>query len=94
MRVILGDIREEDAPEGLYEKIMKEENQARGTESNRQYRRHLISSAHTYWKWAREIVQVLWAPKSGKSYLLDKSYGVPTKRDTTFTGRKAWTEDP
>jgi len=93
MRAILSDIRQDDVPDDLFDKIMKEENQAQGTESSKQYRRHLTSSAHTYWKWAREIVQILWKPKSGKSYLYDKSYGVEARRDTTFKNTKPWTEE-
>lgn len=43
----------------LFDKISKEENQASGTESSRQYNRHLTSSAHTYWKWADQLNQRL-----------------------------------
>jgi len=88
MSTILSDIKKDDVPQELFDKVFKEENQAQGTESNRQYQRHLKTSAPAYRKWARQIVQILW----DKGYLSDKKYGVESKKDTTFKNTKPWTE--
>ena len=90
MRGLLIEIKESDVEDKkLFDNVGKEENQARGTESNRQYNRHLETSAHTYWKWAHQIIQILW----DKGYLSDKKYGVEPRRDTTFKDTKPWTEE-
>ena len=81
MRGLLIDIKRADIEDKqLISKVMKEENQARNTESNRQYRRHLESSAHTYWNWAHDIIQILW----DKGYLLDKKYAELQEDEVKF----------
>jgi len=60
MRSICITMEAKDRDPDLFDKISKEENQAQGTESSRQYRRHLTSSAHTYWKWADQLNQRLY----------------------------------
>jgi hypothetical protein len=60
MRGVCITIEEKDRDKQLYTKILREGNQARGTESNRQYQRHLVSSAHAYWKWADQLNQLLY----------------------------------
>ena len=73
MRGLLIEIKESDVEDKkLFDNVGKEENQARGTESNRQYNRHLETSAHTYWKWAHQIIQILW----DKGYLSDNKYDM------------------
>ena len=60
MRSICITMEAKDRDPDLFGKISKEENQACGTESSKQYRRHLTSSAHTYWKWADQLNQRLY----------------------------------
>jgi len=81
MTTILSDMKADDVPKELFDKVFKEENQAQGTESSRQYRRHLVTSAPTYRKWARQIVQILW----DKGYLSDKKY-IELKQDDVDFG--------
>ena len=89
MFTILSDIKKEDVPDELFDKVFKEEAKVRNTESNKQIKRSLRTAAPTYRKWARQIVQILW----DKGYLSDKKYGVEARKDTTFKKVKPWTEE-
>jgi len=82
-------IEKKDRNEELHTHIINEikffsTNHSRTQEQNRIMTREFI-----YLNWFMELDDILWE----KEYLLNRKYGVETKKDTTFKDVKAWNEN-
>jgi len=83
------ELKDEDQDKPLIEKIEKEQITLEGFSYPSGKNDRIKKTKSLYKEWYRTTMKHTWA----MGYFENKKYAPETKRDTTFTNQKQWTED-